>query len=129
MYLLDGTFIASGEVDFWDGSHEAGMNVDQFGVSQLFATPWTGFDQFGYSLYSIGGPDSLYGDALQSTGIWAVWGLSLSDRFNSIYAVSETLTVVPEPTTFGTCVLISGVGTMVRFGRRRRERPSVASQV
>lgn len=135
VYLLDGTYIAADAVDFWDGFHEAGMDVDQFGLASgggALGTVWTGIhDPTGgvvTTTHSLGYASSgaYVGTATISDGGWSTGGIEPNlGNMRAIYAVSETLTVIPEPTTFGTCVLMSGVGAMFGFGRRKRECPTI----
>lgn len=131
VYLLDGTLIATGELDFWDGDHASAISRNQYGDEKV--TPvWTG-------MYDDGGAHFVLGDislgwatsgySASANGLWASNGYGMYTLQWSMYAISEELTVIPEPTTLSTSLMLTGLGTIVGFARRKRERSTVASQV
>ncbi len=123
VYLLDGTTkVADGFIDIWDGTIENPIDIDQhldISLNLVFA----GSDPNG-TKYSPGVPRFLgstetvqLGDPTATDFEW-IFDPGADDDTNerSFYALSELLTVVPEPT----------VGSLIAFGmlavlwRRRR---------
>jgi hypothetical protein len=126
VYLLDGaTKVADGFDDIWDGSVANPIDVDQFGFivgspDTLFtgskSDGTTHFDG-GVQRYLGSTSNVALGDPTATNSNWissaftSVW----SDE-RSFYALSEELTVVPEPMV-GSLV---ASGLLVVFWRRRR---------
>jgi hypothetical protein len=127
VYLLDGsTKVADGFDDIWDGEIYFPINVDQFG--SIVGSPdtiFTGSNSDGTTHFDgvqrfLGSTSNVaLGDPTATNSNWissaftSVW----SDE-RSFYALSEELTVVPEPAA-GSLV---ASGLLIVFWRRRRLR-------
>jgi len=129
VYLLDGTtMVASGYTDLWDGTIGNALNRTQENV--LHATggdndqAWTGTTSLGvaYLNYEL---RSIYGDTYARLGSWALtdgtWLANGTNNFQlewafPMYAISEELTIVPEPATLA----LLGLGSLIMLARKRR---------
>ncbi len=132
VYLLDSALVATDYADLWDGSIQHAIDKDQMGGTWNDYV-WTGTLIDGQTAASgtegaLGGPSFRYAlggtYATDSEWIFAGGQISTSGSFiipAHFYAISEVLTVVPEPTSFGTCALISSLGAVAGLGRRRRD--------
>lgn len=127
-YRLDGVKIASGEQDFWDGIIDAPITVNEFGVighidpmvdansvigPRVFVgTTLSGGKSTGHELGSLNGVSVSRLFSTIGPGECVLWGDDLGPKTNSFYAISETLTVVPEPATLP-LLLLALVGTRI----------------
>ena len=131
IYLLDGTtLVAVGGLQWWSGFHLAPINKTQFltGDGYPFQV-WTGTYIDGTANNPLG-PDStphptLGGDqSIIDSWIYDWPHAPVEDGAGAIapfYAVSELLTVVPEPSGVVLAMLSFG-GLVVWAGNRRRRR-------
>ena len=135
VYRMDGTLVASGATDMWDGNLQAPVLLSHRGVPALgasgdgrFPAAWTGSKSDGtVSNYDgLGSSRSVYVFGLfdHSTSSWLngiTFAFGSSDPFPApLYALSEPLNhlglpAIPEPTT--ATLLILGV---MGGGMRRR---------
>ena len=123
VYRLDGTKVADGFADMWDGDLDAPINIDQFGAL-LETVVWTGSDPDGFhSTFPAGN----FGQSFPAVGLsdqsffdWISVGTSERANSHSVYALSALLTApgasIPEPST--ALLLVFGMtGLLMRRGR------------
>ena len=75
------------------------------------------------------------GQTIQFNGLHVTYDVTVvvvdPDNYSSIRLafLGDSVSLVPEPTTFGTVLMMSGLAAIGSFARRKRDRPSVASRV
>jgi len=120
IYNLGGTRLASDYTDLWDGLLEASVNFDETGAQapSNSQSPWTGSDTDGRGDAGdeLGEALTTYGSSSDVSGRWIRVGQSAPILLGSLYAMSGTLTVVPEPTT----VTLLALGLVALAAHRRR---------
>jgi hypothetical protein len=130
VYLLDGTTkVADGFADMWDGSIDNPINVDQFGTivsNPDFVFAGTQSDGTKYmpsaSVHRFlgSGQTVQVGDPTATDSDWIFDpGASLPTDLRSFYALSELLTVVPEPSS-----VVIACGMLAALWCRRTGRQS-----
>lgn len=112
IYLLDAanTKIADNYDDVWDNTLDAPFDVTELGTVLSSGIAWTGTFSDGTTAPTqpLGAADVRRGDIkLNFAGLWVSGGFTSNDASNHLYAVSEELTAVPEPSTF--LLLLGGV--------------------
>ena len=132
VYLLDGiTKVADGFADIWDGTIDNPIHIDQYGTSVSNPDPvFAGSQADGTEYFPVVGTSNVQrflgstsnvqlGDPAATNSDWIFDpGISSNGDLRSFYALSELLTVVPEPTA----------GSLIAFGMlavlwRRRGAP------
>lgn len=95
VYLFDSTRIANGFDDMWNGDLASPLSLTQFrGFPDTDV--WTGTGPAGFNDGGLGLPDdasTTLGSPSDSSGGWIAFENSNSTSFNSLYALSEKLTV------------------------------------
>jgi len=125
--LLDGTtIVADNNADLWDHSVQHIINQTETGATKSHwphtGTYWDGTNAAGKPS-SGGGPLDSTGNIAQGNGsstdewIWRMWTARPPTEELPMYAMSDTLTVIPEPATMSLLVL-GGLALL----RRRRNR-------
>jgi len=123
VYMLDGTTkVADGFGDKWDGTLDAQINLNQFPAT-ISTSVWTGSTVSGGSPpVGTGGPLGTsfpaLGDAGNASDGWITSSSLTSTGEFRLYALSEQLVVVPEPSTCG--LLLIGCGVVVWAFQRGR---------
>ena len=121
IFLLDGTQLASGNADLWDGSIAVDFNINEKGLAAGAFLAWTGTggDGVGDGTHPLGSQlaFTIFGAPTVTTAAqWIVLGSSANTAGAKYYASSTPLTVIPEP---GSGVLLS-LGLVAMAGARRR---------
>lgn len=122
VYLIDGTtLIATGFADFWDDSLLNPISLDQFQMAPPQDEVWTGFFMtggFGEGDFSIGGRVHVtqMGDRTATDRRWYTANSRRYTEPGAYYALSEVLTVAPEP---GGVAAILGLAIACPILRRR----------
>ena len=125
VYLLNGTTkVADGFADFWDGSLDNVLNLKEDGVTSYGGGTrvFTGSDEIGGAKSSFGewlgnGGNTAAGDPTSITRYMDASGTPSGSAVLPFYALSQELTVAPEPGTMGLLGLASGALLL----RRRRK--------
>lgn len=128
VFRLDGVQVASGEADFWDGTLQAAISIDEHGNSApRFQFVWTGTRDDGSSdWFPLGGGAK---QIVTAGGVdytdyrWIAGFGDGRDQALPFYAISGDLTVpgvVPEPRT--TAVMSAGILLLILARYRRRSR-------
>jgi hypothetical protein len=122
--------IADSYTDFWDGNIDAGVNYDEkANLFPNFTNVATGTDANGLGTTDTGSgtapkvlggsneitPNIQYGRSHFSDGRWTRSFSGPASSTYNFYALSEELTVVPEPST----ALLGAVGALALLRRRR----------
>jgi hypothetical protein len=124
IYLVNDTLLENDATDLWDGTIQNEFRINQFGDEEGTDDVWTGTGIDGKAY--LGGAEALGTDTprVGRTSVTNNDWVSFGNRLNTdidvskFYAVSQTLTVVPEPSSLGLCTL--ALGALVGFARRRR---------
>jgi hypothetical protein len=127
IFLLNDTMLANNNADLWDGSIDNALNINQFGNTSYSGNVWTGTLSTGTkSFYCLGcNPNASnqalpgYSSAVNFT--WIARDASLREDYNKgfrVYAISDTLTFVPEPST--ALLMMAGLIGLAARGRRKR---------
>lgn len=127
IFLLDGaTVVANDNADLWDGAVQNPIGITELGTAWLH-WPFTGTYKDGTA--APGHPSSFgaLGDAgdvhqgqagVVTNWIWRQWTGDPGATELPMYALSEPLTIVPEPAT----ISLLGLGGLGALMRRRRNR-------
>ncbi|MDH3514446.1 MAG: VPLPA-CTERM sorting domain-containing protein [Gammaproteobacteria bacterium] len=123
VYLLDGTLVATGFSDFWDGAINVPINLDQFGNTLAPINMWTGTYNNGNTAVTYdGGPLGTnapgYG-ASYSTTQWAYLGGAPAGAGRPMYALSSEFTVSAVPVPAAMWLFGSGLLGLVGVARRK----------
>jgi hypothetical protein len=124
VYRLDKVQVATDYTDMWNGTIANPINLSEAG-NPINGCPWTGTQSDGsahpdYPLGYVGGSEwdgARYGDTGKTEAGWINSGSYHSDYYNALYALSEPLTITPEPATLALLGL-GGLGMLL--GRKRR---------
>jgi hypothetical protein len=143
IHLVDGTLLATGNADLWDGELLSEIDVDEFGVEVPSFTNqrvWTGSRSDGTrpQLDTLGGSVplnfSMQGRLDTSDSEWIRYFAETNNRHNRLYGISGVIIAVPEPTSLTIVLLagcagslIAGIGTrsLSRTTRPRSPRPQL----
>ena len=107
IYLLNDTKLADTNLDLWDGTIDLPLNVSETGTVLLgLGSVWTGTSTAGTNCgaYTLGSVNACVGRRISTNSQWIYNGLNGSSGAYSMYALSASLTYVPEP---GTALLLS----------------------
>ena len=99
VFLLDGiTRLATGETDLWDGSLENSYSIDQ-NLDTYGGDVWTGTQNTGAAAagFALGDIEVIHGLSGATGGAWINASVATASVTFPVYAVSDPLTVVPEP--------------------------------
>jgi hypothetical protein len=113
IYRLDDTRIADNNADLWNATIAAALNTNESGATVNPTVVWNGsnWDGIGWGVWALGGTSGLseYGMSSILTQGWVNSGLNNSSLQAPLYAMSDVLTVVPEPSPL----------ILAAWGRRR----------
>jgi hypothetical protein len=123
IYRLDDMRIADNNADLWDATLAEPIDTSEFGETLNPTVVWTGsnWDGLSFQAWALGGTSGLSEFGMSSTLYqgWVNSGVNLSSQEASFYAMSDVLTVVPEPSTMA-LALLGMTGLVVSVYRRRR---------
>lgn len=116
--------IADNNADLWDGSIDTAIAYTELGI-QITANPyrvWTGSTAAGIG-QTLNGGDQLgtgdseaqWGGGTDSSSIWAARFVANPSTAYPFYAISDTLQIVPEPSS----LVLLGLGSLLLASRRR----------
>lgn len=128
IFRLNDVQIASGNTDLWDGNLSAALNVDQFGTTLTSGTAWTGSQTNGlaYPGYQLGTSTPIFGGPNSTGNPWLVSGSGADTNNFRVYAFSEQLIAVPEPTSIS--LAIGGCTATAAWTVRRRRATGTPSR-
>lgn len=111
IYRVDGVSVATSYADLWDDSILNPIEITEHGAL-LTATPWTGTSGSGAVITSkalgVSG-SSARGNTTLTDSSWIADVSASVGNTHSLYAISGTLTAVPEPSAF-LCICVVGFG-------------------
>ena len=125
IYLLDGTKVADGILDFWDSSRDVPINITETGSFYSgLEFVWTGTDSLGTGEFGewLGTSGPVVGNLLAIDGGWINDGSFPSSLNLSLYGMSGVLTVtaVQEPASVAILAMSLVVLTASRWRRQRQ---------
>jgi len=123
VYRLDGTRVADGESDLWDGGIIEPVLITETGL-QISEHVWTGTGTNGISpgSRSLGGSNAsaVFGETWTTDHQWVADDDQGRTEMNHIYGISPAFTVViPEPTTLLIWSLLTALGICLGWRRKR----------
>ena len=128
IYDLAGGIIANSNLDLWDGTIDAPINHFSDGSAfpgSSVSAVWTGTQIDGTrGSNSLGQPIPTRGLAGTADNQWVTESTKPSDLSAKLYAMSDVLTVVPEPSSFAIAAL--GLIGLVAWRRRNASRTRIA---
>jgi len=125
VYLLSGTLVDTGSAGFWDGNHNAPIDVTQFGDSK-FSDVWAGCSSASgegcLSMNTLGNLSAaVAGNSVRTDTGWAVDSTdTMNFNFMPIFAISQELTVTPLPAALP--LFATGLGVIGLLARRRKRK-------
>ncbi len=122
VYNMNGELVATGFLDFWDGTHTTGVGIDynENNASRNFNV-WTGSNTDGTDAGSLalGNAQARWGESTFSSGGWISHGNQNTTVSYAIYALSESLSA-PVPLPPAVWLFGSGLLGLVGVARRKR---------
>jgi hypothetical protein len=129
IYDLASQIIASSNLDLWDTTIQYSLSYQEEGNLRPVSRVWTGTAASGFASLPLGGhfpadpndsPFALQGSTASGTA-WIVSNVAPRNQLFSLYAMSDVLTVVPEPSS----IVLTALGfiSLASFGWRRKRRP------
>lgn len=120
IYLLDGTFVASGVADLFDGDIDASIYLDENGNASGNNLVLTGTSADGSACCSseLGSSSPLWGLVLGDTYQWLTVASTVPSTLGQFYGISDAITATPEPRTLGS--VLAAVVVLGAMRRRRR---------
>jgi hypothetical protein len=122
IYNTAGALIAASGSAFYSSTHAASMAYDQFGDLRLTGV-WTGINANGSPKDYMSGyqPVTTYGHSGLLNEGWASSGFSFNNvETRAIYALSDRLVAVPEPSTSAMALACLVCGGFSMWRRRRQ---------
>ena len=121
VYMFDGTRIADGFDDLWDGTLLAAINRSELNDVLADVSVWTGSGSDGFEREAFGeGATVAFGNTNRTNGQWMRNGFIVRNNELPLYALSAELTAVPEPSSIA-LVVIAAIGIGFRRPRRNTE--------
>jgi len=120
LYNTFGDQVAADNTSLWSGSLENGVVVNENGIDIPIVTRvWTGTDADGQGSadQELGaGAAAMTGFGISPTSTWIAANAQFATEVHSLYAMSDVLTVVPEPGSG--LLLVLGLADVAGFRRR-----------
>ena len=125
MYLLNGTKVADGFLDMWDGDILAPIDTTQFLIHRAALT-WSGSGSDGFPLRPLGNSEVELGNPRLSSSSWIASDFGSDvDISRQFYALSEELTVpgsndgaVPEAASVTVWLCLASLVGLIGASRR-----------
>lgn len=114
IYNTRGELIAVGSNAFWSADHTAAMNGDRDGGT-LTGNAWAGWIPTLPTFRPFGSAGQTFYTNVGATTTWSNGNVLGSTNFLRVFALSEPITAVPEPST----ALLGGVALLGLMRRRR----------
>jgi hypothetical protein len=114
IYLIDGNKVANNNGDLWDGTLTA-INRTQNDSPNIVSSVWTGTNNGGTAVFSLGGFPVFVGSSSAVNGTWIANGGEYPSTSLPLYAMSSVLTVttpavtVPEPSSLLGLITLGGL--------------------
>ena len=120
IYLLTDVRMADNATDLWDGSIQTNLSINQFGSAESSQNVWTGTgsDGTGSPTATLGTSDPRHGFSSVVDSKWISFGDEPGTNLRAFYAVSELVTVIPEPSSV--LLLTFGSGGLIFYRRAKR---------
>ena len=101
VFLIDGTKVADNYADLWDGSLASPLSRTELDTVPAVDT-WTGTDTDGTAsiVFPLGAANVRFGSSNATTGLWVSTASTSRTQMRPLYAISNTVTAVPEPSAF-----------------------------
>jgi len=104
LYLVNDTLLAIDNSDLWDGSIAVPLNIFEDGTTGFITGVWTGTQSDGVALRALGTASPTNGSPNLIDSRWIQNLLGNEVTPSHFFAISSTLTAVPEP---GTAALLT----------------------
>lgn len=119
LYRVDGIRIANNYNDLWDGAIQNALNVTELGTAPAIPRGvWTATAPNGVKAPGLGDPGLMFFGQSPFTDTNWVWsGQNTAAVEFHVYAISNALTVVPEPASWVVALLLSLLASSPRRSR------------
>ncbi|TRU30401.1 MAG: PEP-CTERM sorting domain-containing protein [Microcystis aeruginosa Ma_QC_B_20070730_S2] len=115
IYLIDGNRVANNNGDLWDGTILTAINRTQNDSPNIVSSVWTGTNNDGTAVLSLGGFSVLSGSSSAVNGTWIAANDGPPPFSLRLYSMSSVLTVptpavsVPEPSSLLGLITLGGL--------------------
>jgi hypothetical protein len=118
IFLLDGTLVANGVADLFDGAIQAAISLDENGNAADNDPVWTGTQADGQTFSGgLGTSDPLFGRALMTDHNYLTSASALPLATLQMYGISDAITATPEPSL--SAMVVGGLAILAAIRNRR----------